>query len=274
MPRLLLSTPVYVNVTLKRCPTGFSLTPSPPYQCTCSQQLKHLMREFGVSCDINTQTVQRSGTVWIGALRNTTDGVVWTKYCPYNYCSSKTVEVLLFSNLLTSNFKSNLSLSNLTPDPQCNFDHSGVLCGQCPKGMSLALGSSQCLLSCSDNYLSLIIVFAVAGLLLVLFIKVLNLTVTQGFINGLIFYANIVKVNETIFFPHPKKQNVLSIFISWLNLDQGIETCFIDGLDGYTKTWLQFVFPFYLWALVGCMIFLARYSSRMTRLLGDSPVSI
>ena len=260
VPRLLLSTPVYVNVTLKQCPTGFSLTPSPPYQCTCSQQLKALTDEFIVFCDIDTQIVWRSGTVWIGALKNATDGLMWTKYCPYLYCSADS--------------ESNLSLSNLTPDPQCNFNHSGVLCGQCPKGMSLALGSSQCLLTCSDNYLSLIIAFAVAGVLLVLFIKVLNLTVTQGFINGLIFYANIVKANETIFFPHPKKQNVLSIFISWLNLDQGIETCFIDGLDGYTKTWLQFVFPFYLWALVGCMIFLARYSSRMTRLLGDSPVSI
>ena len=41
------------------------------------------------------------------------------------------------------------------------------------------------------------------------------------------------------------------IFIARLNLDFGIETCLYYELDTYTKAWLQFVFPVYIWILVG-----------------------
>ena len=33
--------------------------------------------------------------------------------------------------------------------------------------------------------------------------------------------------------------DAFSIFIAWLNLDLGIETCFYNGLDA-SKKWLQF----------------------------------
>ena len=59
--------------------------------------------------------------------------------------------------------------------------------------------------------------------MLVFFIKLLDLTVSHGLINGLIFYANVIKPNEHIFLP-PRNTNPLTIFISWLNLDLGIET--------------------------------------------------
>ena len=61
------------------------------------------------------------------------------------------------------------------------------------------------------------------------FIKVLDLTISQGFINGFIFYANIVKANEHLLVPLAQV-NPLTLFISWLNLDLGIETCFFNGL--------------------------------------------
>ena len=39
------------------------------------------------------------------------------------------------------------------------------------------------------------------------------------------------------------KRNILTVFIAWVNLDFGFETCFYDRMDGYAKTWLQLVFP-------------------------------
>jgi len=57
-----------------------------------------------------------------------------------------------------------------------------------------------------------------------------NLTVSMGTINGLIFYANIVRVNNANFFLKTLGlkvfQQVLAVFIAWLNLEVGIETCF------------------------------------------------
>ena len=41
-----------------------------------------------------------------------------------------------------------------------------------------------------------------------------------------------------------------AFFIAWLNLDLGIETCLYDGMDAYAKTWLQFLFPAYIWTIV------------------------
>ena len=80
----------------------------------------------------------------------------------------------------------------IDPDAQCVFNHAGVLCGGCKENYSLAIGSSRCIKCSSNSYVALFIVFAAAGLLLVIFIFSLNLTISQGLINGLVFYANIV----------------------------------------------------------------------------------
>ena len=110
------------------------------------------------------------------------------------------------------------------------------------------------------SFIALLIPFAVSGVLLVLFIQLLDLTVAVGTISGLLFYANILKSYESLFFV-PGQINILSVFISWLNLDLGIVTCFFDGLDGYVKTWLQFAFPLYLWLLAGLIILLSRFTT-------------
>ena len=85
--------------------------------------------------------------------------------------------------------------------------------------------------------------------------------------------ANIISVNHSIFFP-TNETNILTVFISWLNLDLGIETCFFDGMDAYVKTWLQFVFLLYVWSLVCLIIIISKYSSKITRVFGSNPVAV
>ena len=87
-------------------------------------------------------------------------------------------------------------------------------------------------------YLAHIIPFAVAGIAMIAFVIVLNLTVSVGTINGLIFYANVVKIYEPIFFPDGPIA-YLSQFISWLNPDLGIETCLFDGMDSWRSVYLS-----------------------------------
>ena len=86
-------------------------------------------------------------------------------------------------------------------------------------------------------------------------------TVAQGTFYGLIFYANIIQVNATIFF----NQSVLSplqVLISLLNLDLGLPLCFYDGMDDAAKTGLQFVFPAYLLSLTLTVIVICHYCLR------------
>ena len=66
----------------------------------------------------------------------------------------------------------------------------------------------------------------------------------------------------------------LKVFIAWLNLDFGIETCFIHGLTAYWKIRLQFVFPFYIWILAGLIVVACHYSTRATKLFGNNAVPV
>ena len=147
------------------------------------------------------------------------------------------------------------------------------MCGGCKETYSLAIGSSRCIHCPNNNNLALLIFFAAAGFLLVFFISALNLTVTQGWINGLIFYANIIWAYQGILFQAEVKQNMFTLFgrtfVAWLNLDFGIETCFFKGLNAFWKTWLQYVFPFYT---AGLFIIGLRYSSNLSKLFGSQSV--
>ena len=108
---------------------------------------------------------------------------------------------------------------------------------------------------------------------MVFLLFVFKLTVATGTLSGLVFYANIVGANRNIFLP-VKSFDALSVFISWLNLDFGIETCLYNRMDAYSKTWLQFVFPVYIWVVVAVMIIGSYYSHKFAKLLGNSPVSV
>ena len=106
-----------------------------------------------------------------------------------------------------------------------------------------------------------------------LFLLVLRLTVAVGTVNGLIFYTNIIAVNSKAFL-QPQTTNVLTVFTAWLNLDLGIETCFYNGMDVYVKTWLQFLFPLYVWALIGMIIIGSYYSGRVSKVFGRNPIAV
>ena len=105
-------------------------------------------------------------------------------------------------------------------------------------------------------------------------LMVLNLTVSTGTINGLIFYANIVRANTATFFPGQVANTFFSWFIAWLNLDLGIETCFCNGLNAYAKTWMQFIFPVYIWFMVSVIVVSSHYSTRAARTFGNNGVSV
>ena len=209
-------------------------------------------------------TWSKNSTVWVNATFNESqsNGIIYNHFCPLNYCKSgnKTVKI------------------GDDPSKQCASNRTGILCGACMENFSLAIGSSRCIECPNSHNVALLLAFAAAGVFLVFFILALNLTVTQGLINGLIFYANIVWAYKIILFPSEIQKNhllvFLQIFVAWLNLDFGIESCFFVGLDAYWKTWLQFLFPFYIWAIAGVIIVACRYSSRLTNLIGSRAVPL
>lgn len=255
--------PRWVDVIFERCPTGF-IHSNVTYKCDCIQ----LLQQNGIVCDINEQTIKRVAPAWIGHISaHSIQGVLFHSHCPFDYCKTENVGLRVLNETLEQ-------------DAQCAFHHRGILCGQCEDGLSLMLGSSRCT-RCSNTYILLLPVFALAGILLVVMLFACNLTVSEGTINGLIFYANVVQLNNSAFFP-PSPQNIylkiLSripvVFIAWLNLELGIEVCFYNGMDTYTRTWLQFAFPIYIWTIAAVLILCSRRYNSVARLLGKDAVKV
>ena len=57
----------------------------------------------------------------------------------------------------------------------------------------------QLLYTCTNVHILITIIVMVAGIILVASIHFLNLAVTNETINGIIFYANVVSINDSIF---------------------------------------------------------------------------
>ena len=186
---------------------------------------------------------------------------MWSPNCPAHMCRNDKDKWLNFSS------------DNV--DFLCLEYRNAMLCGACLENYSLTLSSLKCSKCNSNNYLSLLLVFTLAGVTLIASLLILHISVADGTVNGLIFYANILDIIDDIVIPQNKiTPYPLTVLISWLNLDFGIPTCFYTGLNYYSYTWLQFVFPFYLWFLVGLIILACKYSSRAMKLFGSNPVAV
>ena len=250
-----------VLLLFKNCTLGFSFE-SESSTCICNV----VLIGHGVECDIETLTVKRQSPKWISAtfehlLTSDQSGVIVHDHCPYDYCEGSTDGAIQSLNLEY-------------PDKQCAFNRSGTLCGGCQANFSQTLGTSKCQICTNSKLPLLLFLIALVGIALVVCLTLLNITVTVGTINGLIFYANIVKATDAFFFPQLASNSIFSIFIAWLNLDLGVETCFYDGLDAYAKAWLQFLFPLYIWLIVITIIVIAHYSTKASRLVGKNTVQV
>ena len=243
----------YLVYLYQTCPPGFNISES-ERSCVCEPRLAQYTKQCNITNGLGQITRDSHQHLWVG-YDNLSHELILHPYCPLDYCV---------------NDKKVFPLNNT--DLQCAYSRSGLLCGHCKKGYSLALGTSHCK-KCTNIYLLLLVAFAVMGVALILFLFVCKVTVATGTLSGLVFYANIVGVNRTIFLPG-ESTDAFSVFITWLNLDFGIETCFYNGMDAYSNTWLQFVFPVYLWVLVGLVILISHYSQMFANLLGSNPVSV
>ena len=256
------STVSNATVNFEPCPSGFEFGMN---TCICEKRLKRVI-ENNESCKIETGLIKHPGKVWIKPLLNENysyEGFMWIQNCPKTYCI-----------ITNSSSPIWLNFSSSDVDSQCLHNRAGIMCGSCKENYSLTLNNLNCQ-ACSNNSIGLTLVFLAAGIAIIGVLLALHMTVASGTINGLILYANVINISKDLFFPPEQtNSNPLTIFIAWLNLDFGISTCYFKGLDYYSYTWLQFAFPFYLWALIGLIVIASKFSSSMARLLGSNPVAV
>ena len=251
---------ISTSFTIHECPIGFSID-SLQGVCTCSQSVS---RE-NVTCDIVSFKIKHNGLLWIGTNDTST---------PFNVNQTNPNACIINEDCLLYCSPNPVTFKMNDTDPQCVDDRGQVMCGSCRDGYSLLMGSNKCG-HCDNDYMIIawIALFAVMGILLVVVLIALNLTVSVGTLNSLLFYANIVKLYGPVF-SRKGALPVLSQIISWINLDFGIEACFYNGMGSYAKQWLQFAFPLYLWIVIIVIIWLCRRYGKISRLMGSHAVSV
>ena len=231
------------------CPAGFSLQKTcvdshELYACRCGGFFNKSLVKEDFQCDSVSGKIRRVDVQsWLSVINNNT--VEYTRLCLPEHCNTS----------IDGEFNST------KPDVLCNFNHTGRACGKCKDGFSKVFGSKHCQ-ECSNTWLLTILLYGFLGIILVVIIHVLKLTVTMGTINGLIFFCNIMSINESLFF-NTSKFSFIRLFVSLINLDLGFEVCFYREMSEIIKTGLQFVFPLYLWLLMFIIIMVGkRYMRR------------
>ena len=253
-----------IRVKHMSCPLGFHLDDING-DCKCSKS-----KTYELTCDLIHTRLNRTGKQWFGlthqhTIPNESPGVIVYNPCPFDYCRTD---------------NESLSFRLEDEDVICNFNRSGILCGGCTTNFSRVFGSSRCEI-CPNNIsksVSIIVLLGqiIFGPVLVISLMMLDITVAVGTINGLTFYANIIRSQLSTFFTQDtsKSSSFLKMFILWLNLETGIERCFYDGLDEYAITWFDASFPLYMCLIAGMVVILSHYSSRFSKLTGTNSVQV
>jgi hypothetical protein len=256
-----------LSVHIRECPFGFESRLGK--NCFCQPVMKY----YKIKCISSNYSLEIPLQTWMGPVdKESMETVAINMNC--QYCKKERKVVIA-------------EFSSEDADRLCAYNRAGTMCGACVANYSLQLGGYDCADCSNSTYkgVLLLLAFAFIGIGLVLLLLGLNLTVSSGMINGLIFYSNIVYLNSDTLLPIARDgsstithlQNAVRIlltFQAWMNLDFGIVICFFDGYDTYMSTWMQFVFPLYIWLLILIIVLASRYSRRISKMTTSNTVSV
>ena len=275
-----------LNVHIERCPLGFFLNKSKGI-CQCSPAFYNMATIYHFECNTNKMIITRTfkiTNVWAGILqtknKNKTFGV--SLFCPLGYCNSDNSAYFCSTDdniMLTDN----IDTKNCSDDskPLCLHQRGGTLCGSCGE-LSVVFGSPECR-QCNNWWLWTLILYTVAGPLLIYLLYALRLTLTTGTLNGIIFYAqasaNCGGIDLLRSYPGSnfviRSISKFSFFcLSSLNIGLGFPLCFYNGMTELWKAGLSLLFPLYLLTIVVVLIILSHFSVRLSNRVAHSSVQV
>ena len=228
----LLSTKVH----LTECPFGFQYSIS-SRSCECKPNLL----ERGIRCNLSDLTLSVPSGMWVGPLDDGSGLAV--AHCIRTLCQPGVATI-------------SVSNSTFDFDQQCRpgLHRGGLLCSSCKEDYSNVFGGIRCR-KCTNNSIAIILLFLVLGVLLIVFLVVFRVNISTGYLNGIIFWCNIVSLYKEVLVPGQSYLG-LTFLANWLTLNWGIETCFHVGMSAFERSWWQLCFSIYLFilmALIRCI---------------------
>lgn len=222
-------------VNLTACPTGFS-THMRERRCICDEALLSLPN---VRCYEDIVSLGALENTWIGVDNFNSSSLVVHR-CILNYCKA---------------FGFNNTIHPPHFDSQCDFNRSGLLCGNCAPGLSHVFGTNDCK-ECSNYWLFLIPAFALAGAILFAVVALLGVTIDKGVSNVFVLFSSLISFYDFL------SPNVIitQLFLPFrfLGLQIGLGVCFYDGMTALERSFIALLFPAYLFVLMGLFTVLCR----------------
>ena len=265
------------SLLVHNCPHGFMLDKE-TRSCICSPVLQTL----NMKCSIQTQTIAKlTQTKWAGIITHQNKSkFAISSSCPSAYCTTNTKFKYFYSN--TDRIQLKEHENSLTTTSVCVNNKEGPLCSKCSKGLVAVLGSAKCIHCSSHLYIWLNpLLILMLGPILIVLLYTLKLTLTTGTLNGIIFYTNILNTGlidimyiETSSHAWSTFNAIIRGFLLTLNLDYGFPVCFLKNMSQFWKASFGLIFPYYLLALVGLIVFISRYSSWVSKCTSHSSVQV
>ena len=240
-------------VTLSQCRAGY-LFDSTQRQCVCYSH-SDLVHCKGYYVEIKIG-------YWIG---NLTRQHYTSSICPKNYCSSEHTETS--PGYYSLHGKS---------DDQCISYRTGVACGECKSGYTLAYDSPDCIntdKSCSAGMTILVIVLTIlywiAIVAVVFGLMYFQFQISSGYAYGIIYYYSIVDiilvndVSVEIF-------QFVGILSSFAKLTPQLfgQLCLVEGLSGIDQQFIHYSHALAVSLILLIIVLVARYSPRLTQFVG------
>lgn len=234
-----------LNISVRECYPGFEFNTSSRSMyktCMCNAELAEKYPNIGCFAESVTFTVPNN--LWLGPIHNGSKRLM-AHTCLFDYCNSGT-----------------RNISGLDFSVQCRnrSNRTGLLCGQCKAGYSIQFGTNNCE-KCSNISVLIIFYFIVAGVVVIGLIGKIGILVSHGFLNCIIFYSNIIVPFQYYLVMQYANSgaNVFLYTFSAINLDVGFPVCFYNGMTTLARNYLNFLFPLYLWILMGLNVYLVKY---------------
>ena len=242
---------VVYNMTFLPCPHGFESF-ADSGKCGCSSFLDRL--NTSVACNIQNAQIVIPESSWFGIINNDSHQA-FSFTCPPSYCRHNVFKVGVENSL-------------------CINNRTGKMCGKCIDGLSVVMGSNECHY-CSNYFLFTLLVYALAGVLLVLFLYSTKLTISDGALGGIIFFSNISSISlHTSLLVDKGYVLPIKYMMAFLNLNNGFSVCLYDGMTMTTKMALQFMLPVYLCFIVLVLVICSRFSVKLANFIVGSSVQV
>ena len=252
---------INLTVELTTCVPGFEYYNESGFQtCKCYKNRKHI-----IFCSSDTSAEIKKG-YWIGIVNNKTT----TTFCPKKYCTLKHC----------GNTTDYCTLP-LRYDIQCGEHRCGPACGSCTPNHVLSFDSDVCVNEnqCSTRMTALLLILSFMYWIVVVAVIIIltnfNFQVGLGYAYGIVYFYSVIDIliEENVLVTGGLFRFVAT-FSSFAKLTpQFLGTmCFIKSgqWSGIDQQFFHYVHPIAILFILLLIILVARYSPRVSMLIGRS----